>query len=690
MRNLFLIVVSLFLFSCSDSKKEKSGFVDGVLEDFSKMPDSVIQKGFAILDTIKLKPVYEMVKELQQIPELQEIGVGNELLSFRLKNGPTMLIKLKEFSSHTKGGISSTAIIPPMMFLNNIVAKENNANVVGAQRGENRQNKKALLLAPYAWEFGIVDDPLIPFNKLPKYRNYKNRVTYKANKTKSEQQISFEDYLSFNDYDLVHLGSHASKTCEFEEEDIKPGPSNTCRTYISSGIKYEKKDRQELINLIKSKNVRGISLEYGELFFIPKFFSDAYPNVNNKLFVFSACQLGQQGDLQTTFNNIMQNGQLFYWQNTIATLDSYRAFHSIYDRMLLYGESAPIAFKNMPDSLKNNIPYYKTEKEQGDSVQTYNFLKMKSKGNVMHIIEPVSFLDPKTGEELQEGAVYPFEGILEDDQPEEASFTMEFLGYTANEMKSKGLSFSLKLDDNTVLDHISFVPDTDPNDDIEIKGGKNEKTTLVTFKGVNLKKDLKKTSSVKLEALFHFSEDNYGYQMIHVITGSSDMRIVMKSTDGTINMFFDADNYALKMSHPAENQTLYSDEEGYIYMNVPGKGWLKTKLLQMFGAVAQLAPINMDFAGLEMTKGSVMHKIPAFAAEITISMLEKEPKAKKISSDVDSEKTVFLYDGRLTITFDNQKRLESLVEHGADIHYYYEEQQIMIPNAQVFTIPSFN
>jgi len=179
---------------------------------------------------------------------------------------------------------------------------------------------------------------------------------------------------------------------------------------------------------------------------------------------------------------------------------------------------------------------------------------MATKGNAMHIIEPISFMDEKTKKELQVGIVYPFEGILEDDEAEEASFTLEFLGYTAQEMEDKGMSLSLKVDGNAVLDHISFVPDTDPNDNIEVKAGKNEKTTLVTFKGVNLKKDLKKNSSVKLEALFHFSEENYGYQMIHVSTGSSDMRIVMKGPDETINMFFDADNYGLKMTHPAEKR----------------------------------------------------------------------------------------------------------------------------------------
>jgi hypothetical protein len=100
--------------------------------------------------------------------------------------------------------------------------------------------------------------------------------------------------------------------------------------------------------------------------------------------------------------------------------------------------------------------------------------------------------------------------------------------------------------------------------------------------------------------------------------------------------------------------------------------------------------MDIDFMALESTKGSVMHKIAAFAAEVTISKLEKESRAKKISGGIGNEKTVFIADGRVTITFDSQKRLESLVESGADIHYYYEEQNITMPNAKTFTIPSFN
>jgi len=662
--------------------------INGILEDFSKMPDSVIQKGFAILDTIQLKPIDELVKELRQLPELQEIGLGDELLSFRLKNGPTMLIKLKEFSSLTKGGTSSSTM-PPMTILNPLSAEDNNANVVGAQRGENRQNKKALVLAPYLWYFKSDDDAKVPYAKLKDPRNYKGNVNYKSNETEASQNITIDDYLSFNEYDMVYISAHGSKTCNLKGSTVEI--SSNCHSYISSGIKYNKKDRLKILDLLISKGIRGVALESEELYFIPLFFSNSYPEVNNKLFIFSACQLGQRGDVEITFDNILKNGQLLYWQNSVYADDASRAFANFYDRMLLYGESAPSAFQNMTDSLKNNLPSYFLKKVDNkiDTIKVNTYLKMATKGNAMHIIEPISFIDEKTKKELQEGSVYPFEGILEDDQPEEASFTLEFLGYTAQEMEEQNMSFSLKVDGTTVLDHVAFLPDNDPYDAIDVTTGKNEKTTLVTFKGVKLKKDLKKNSSVKLEGYFHFSEENYGYQSINVSTGSSDMRIVMKSSDASINIYFDADNYGMKATYPEQNQTLYSDEEGYIYMNAPGKGWIKTKLIQMFSAVAQLSSINMDFAGLNMNKGSVMHKIPAFAAEVTISMLEKEPKAKKISGGIGSEKTVFIYEGRLTITFDSQKRLESLVEKGSAIFYYYENQQITMPNAQVFTMPSF-
>jgi len=69
------------------------------------------------------------------------------------------------FGDGTPGtkGLSSTSmpsVVPLPTWLEN-----ETPNVVANQR-KNRQNKKALLLAPYYWQFTEYDDPLVPFEKL--------------------------------------------------------------------------------------------------------------------------------------------------------------------------------------------------------------------------------------------------------------------------------------------------------------------------------------------------------------------------------------------------------------------------------------------------------------------------------------------------------------------------------------------
>jgi len=71
--------------------------------------------------------------------------------------------------------------------------------------------------------------------------------------------------------------------------------------------------------------------------------------------------------------------------------------------------------------------------------------------------------------------VYPLKASLEDDEPK-GQFYLEFGIHRRKKWKTKRHgAFSLKVDGNAVLDHISFVPDTDHNDNIELKSGQNEK-----------------------------------------------------------------------------------------------------------------------------------------------------------------------------------------------------------------------
>jgi len=64
--------------------------------------------------------------------------------------------------------------------------------------------------------------------------------------------------------------------------------------------------------------------------------------------------------------------------------------------------------------------------------------------------------------------------------------------------------------------------------------------------------------------------------MIHVSTGISDMRIVMKA-DETINSFLMLITTGLKWTHPQKTLPLFGRRR-FIYANVPGQGWIKTKM----------------------------------------------------------------------------------------------------------------
>lgn len=164
-----------------------------------------------------------------------------------------------------------------------------------------------------------------------------------------------------------------------------------------------------------------------------------------------------------------------------------------------------------------------------------------------------------------------------------------------------------------------------------------------------------------------------------------DMRIEMQGDGAKITLYYDADNEAVKMVYPKEKQTMYGDVEGYYYVNTDGDGWMRTKMQSIMRALNKFVPIDPSFIATIPDKGTFMHKVAYFATEVTISELESSSEARKISAP-GAEKTVFQAKD-VTITFDEQKRLESLQQGDALISYYYEPQEIKFPAAKTFNLP---
>lgn len=560
------------------------------------------------------------------------------------------------------------------------------SNVAGAQRGdEGREQKKALILSPYKWDFGENDDSKVPVEMLKKHRNYQGRITYKENATKTSGNITIDDYLSLDQYDFIFIGSHGSRECQIrdgEVEIVTEGNSNMCLTVINTGIHFKEKDKAKVRKAMDARGIEGLAYSKTEIYLKPEFFSANFKDLSFKIIVFSACETDQHNSLRLAMQGAMNNGQAFLWSNVVYTDDAGNAYRYLLKRMIEYGETATLAYQQMPGNLKDHLKSFfqmMDENNQSFEVETTTSLEMVEKGDAMHLIEPVTFLNEKSHEPISNGDIYAFEGIFDDDKNEKASFILELLGYTVDELKE--MSVSIKVDHKIVVDYKSIVA----TKDMEIKPGKNEKTTIVTIKDVDLQKDLKKNKQVKLEVLFHLSESNYGYQKVMVATENSDMRIEMQGDGERTTMYYDADNEGMKMVYPKENQTMYGDVQGYYYVHSKEEGWMKTKMKSIMRTLNRAIPIDPSFLASIPDKGTFLHKIPYFAAEITISKLESMPDARKISSPTD-EKTVFVA-RNTTLTFDKLKRLESIKQGSAFIQYYYEPQEIKFPQAKTINLP---
>ncbi len=670
--SFLIFALPILLFSCKEEKQQ------------SVVPPPITKEGFTksfeILNTIKGSNKDSILSFLQTNPEVMQITEGDQIITFRLKNGPNMIVELLVAGTDIKGASNS-------LINGNTSTTSEITNVIGAN-SKDRNHKKALILAPHFWTFAENDDALVPLNALKNHRNYKGSITYKANEKQFSKNISFDDYLNIGDYDLIHISTHGSRSGRRVKDSLEVvigGDSNNTETYLASGILFNPKNPEAIRALAEKKGV----LEHtsysrsGEVYLNSSFFREKLKNLDDKIIIFSACELGQRKDLKTIFENNLVNGQFFYWQNAVNSGDAYAAFQYLYEKMIAYGETATEAIESMPLNLKTNLSsFFIVNKKK---VQTTTSLKMVSKGTSMHLIEPITILDPDSKTELNEGEIYGFEGIFGDGENEKAKFTFEILGYSDEEIKKSGLTLSLKIDGNFVQENIEITN----ADNVKIGAGKNDKSFIVTLKEVDLKKDLPKNGSILIEAFFNLQGSNFGYHSCNVKTGNSDMRIVITSEYGNNTLYFDADNYGLKMLNPADqNHDIYYDDKGFVYSFNPEEGWTKVNINSAMNMYAAMVP-TLKIKDLNFPKkGTTFHYLPEYVNVLTLSKLENEPSAKKMSSS-NSKKKVFKIQGVIA-KYDEQSRLEELDMDGqGKILYFYEDQTIVFPNAKLIELPSF-
>jgi len=94
--------------------------------------------------------------------------------------------------------------------------------------------KRALVLAPYLWDFSPNDESADLAARLELLRGYGGNVVFKGNPNRDDTNITIEDWLFLANYDVVAVSTHGSRRCE-----TLPDLSNLCQVWISSGVAQE-------------------------------------------------------------------------------------------------------------------------------------------------------------------------------------------------------------------------------------------------------------------------------------------------------------------------------------------------------------------------------------------------------------------------------------------------------------------
>ena len=525
-------------------------------------------------------------------PENTQIMVNGNSLVYFLQGSVPMLVSFDKTKKRTKGGggISGNASLYPMISTNSAllaspVVQEDSkeVNVVGHERGEyKRQIKEALLISAYPYDFGGYDDVISAAEYLSDQNNYSGNIVLRS------ENLTLASYTDWQKYDLIHVSSHGERLCGYpfeigdKIEIITAGESNFCGTVLHSGVKHGYTDIREMQDFFfKPENysyIEHIIIGWEDFYLKPSFFAEFYStaDLNNKIWVFSACEMGQRSDMRATMQSVLKDSHFFYWLNAVDPKNAYFAFQELYKNLAFEGLDAKKAFEEIPLNLKKIYPNV-TEKRKDTAIDLGTELLHLQTGKPRHGIEVIELLHPIHETILQESDLYPLNGDFGDGQTEIMEVKLDLLGYTEEEFMQKGMTLSLFVRGKAILDHFVFLPDM-PNDGVMVKKipGKKYGVRLI-FDGIEIDDIPKDLETMEIKGYLHLDDERFSIHSEEVNINPKDVKVTARGTN-TVTITYDNDTGASKFQSVSAPSDVFMDTKGFVYTYVDrpqDRGWKK-------------------------------------------------------------------------------------------------------------------
>ena len=197
---------------------------------------------------------------------------------------------------------------------------------------DNRDNKRALVMAPYLWQFDPHDESPIFADQLEGLRGYGGNVSFKSNPQRIDQNIAVEDYFALADYDLIYLSTHG--------ERVQPEGGAESHVVVHTGVIMD-------FSLVREVNLHGMVPEahyvdegitaarFWSLGMTPEFFRTFYPDgLDDTVVLLSACETGSTAGNELAEAMGGENFVMFGWSEVVDSDDAVAAMGILMDNLM--------------------------------------------------------------------------------------------------------------------------------------------------------------------------------------------------------------------------------------------------------------------------------------------------------------------------------------------------------------------
>lgn len=357
--------------------------------------------------------------------DMVDVEADEQAVRFRIDGGRgTWILRAAAFGA--RGGPGSA---PPSQHVN-LPTPAPALHVAGPDK----EQKSALVLSPFLWDFGSLDDGALVQGILSDTRGYEGRVTFEANATQTESKVTVEDFKGWEKFQVIHVVTHGTRICT----------DGSCRAAIAAstlvgtapegkGIITAEATLTRLtdrgVDIATVEGARGLDLEPGAdpelerikvILLTAEFFAGQYGGgLDHTLVFFNACETfaGDATDLANALRGT--NSVYLGWTDTVSSEAAVAAAEALYEDLSERGYPAEVAYAKL-GSLKTDSGFVGAELVLGDV----------SGSDDLRIRDVVELIDPSSGELLSATSQVPIVGTLGDDEPDSVSYTVQVDGMT--------------------------------------------------------------------------------------------------------------------------------------------------------------------------------------------------------------------------------------------------------------------